>query len=60
LTVTGDGRLPVHHFDGQRDAKLPSLALVAPSQHLPKAPRHVMSNSFAFGGSNAALILSHA
>lgn len=60
LTVAGDGRLPVHHFDGQRDPALPLIALVAPGQRLPAAPRHVMSNSFAFGGNNASLILSHA
>ena len=60
LTVAGDGRLPVHHFDGERDAALPQIALVAPGHRLPEAPRHVMSNSFAFGGNNAALVLSHA
>ncbi|MDR7332792.1 beta-ketoacyl-ACP synthase [Roseateles asaccharophilus] len=59
LTVSGDGRLPVHHFDGQRDAELPAIALVMPGQRLPTAPRHVMSNSFAFGGNNASLVLSH-
>lgn len=59
LTVAGDGRLPVHHFDGQRDAELPQITLVAPGQRLAAAPRHVMSNSFAFGGNNAALVLSH-
>ncbi|MFG6489676.1 beta-ketoacyl-ACP synthase [Roseateles sp. BYS78W] len=59
LTVAGDGRLPVHHFDGRRDTELPAIALVTPGQRLTAAPRHVMSNSFAFGGNNAALILSH-
>lgn len=59
LTLTGDGRLPVHHFDGCRDAGLPPIALVTPGQRLPQAPRHVMSNSFAFGGNNASLVLSH-
>jgi 3-oxoacyl-[acyl-carrier-protein] synthase I len=59
LTVAGDGRLPVHHFDGLRDAELPQIALVAPDQRLPQAPRFVMSNSFAFGGNNASLVLSH-
>jgi 3-oxoacyl-[acyl-carrier-protein] synthase-1 len=59
LTVTGDGHLPVHHFDGQRDADLPPLHLVSPGERLPQAPRHVMSNSFAFGGNNACLVLSH-
>lgn len=60
LTVAGDGRLPVHHFDGQRDAELPAIHLVAARQRLSAAPRHVMSNSFAFGGNNASLVLSHA
>lgn len=59
LTVAGDGQLPVHHFDGLRDAGLPAISLVAPGQRLAAAPRHVMSNSFAFGGNNAALVLSH-
>lgn len=59
LTVAGDGRLPVHHFDGQRDTELPAIKLVAPGQRLGSAPRHVMSNSFAFGGNNASLVLSH-
>jgi 3-oxoacyl-[acyl-carrier-protein] synthase I len=59
LTVSGDGRLPIHHFDGQRDAGLPQIALVAPGQRLAAAPCHVMSNSFAFGGNNASLVLSH-
>lgn len=59
LTVAGDGRLPVHHFDGERDAALPQIELVAPGRRLPEAPRHVMSNSFAFGGNNAVLVLSH-
>lgn len=58
LTVAGDGRLPVHHFDGQRDAELPAITLVTPGQRLSEPPRHVMSNSFAFGGNNASLILS--
>ncbi len=59
LTVAGDGCLPVHHFDGQRDAELPAIHLVAPGERLAAAPRHVMSNSFAFGGNNASLVLSH-
>ena len=45
LTVAGDGRLPVHHFDGQRDGELPQITLVATGQRLASAPRHVMSNS---------------
>jgi 3-oxoacyl-[acyl-carrier-protein] synthase-1 len=53
-----DGLLPPHRWDGQADPELPSLALVTPGQQLPlHGPRRLMSNSFAFGGSNVSLIL---
>lgn len=52
------GQLPVHWWDEQADPELPSLALVRPGHALGRPARHVMSNSFAFGGSNAALVLS--
>ena len=51
------GRLPPHWWDGMHDAALPSLHLVAPGEALGRAPRLVLSNSFAFGGSNVALLL---
>jgi 3-oxoacyl-[acyl-carrier-protein] synthase-1 len=54
------GRLPPHWWDGARDLALPPLHLVAPGETLGRAPRHVLSNSFAFGGSNAALLLGAA
>lgn len=57
LTLTGDGRLPVHHFDGERDAALPPIRLVGAGERLSAPPRAILSNSFAFGGSNAALVL---
>lgn len=60
FTVTGDGRLPVHWWDGKADEQLPELMLVQPGQTLAQAPKHVLSNSFAFGGNNIALILSAA
>ncbi len=60
LTLTDDGRLPVHHFDGQRDTALPAVRLVAAGERLPEPPRAILSNSFAFGGSNAALVLCRA
>jgi 3-oxoacyl-[acyl-carrier-protein] synthase-1 len=53
-----DGRLAPHWWDGRRDPALPAIRLAAPGERLGRAPRHVLSNSFAFGGSNAALILS--
>jgi len=52
------GLLPVHWWDGAADPALPPLTLVSPGMVLGRAPRHVLSNSFAFGGSNAALVLS--
>lgn len=51
-------RLPPHHWDGQADPALPPLHWVAPGECAGQPPRCVMSNSFAFGGSNAALILA--
>ncbi|AYZ01017.1 beta-ketoacyl-[acyl-carrier-protein] synthase family protein [Burkholderia multivorans] len=51
--------LPRHHWDGQHDAALPALDLVDGDRHLGSdaTGRYAMSNSFAFGGSNASLIL---
>jgi 3-oxoacyl-[acyl-carrier-protein] synthase-1 len=57
LTLTDDaGRLPPHWFDGERDAELPRVRLVEPGTRGAR-PRAVVSNSFAFGGSNASLAL---
>ncbi len=58
LTLQGDGQLPAHCWDGQRDETIPALRLVSPQQYSNNL-RHVMSNSFAFGGSNVSVILSH-
>jgi len=57
LADNPEGRLPPHWWNGERDAALPEIALVAPGQKLGRAPRAVLSNSFAFGGSNIALVL---
>lgn len=51
------GRLPPHRWDGIADPALPALDLSSPGRCLrTDAPPAVMSNSFAFGGSNASLI----
>ncbi len=56
LTLTDQAhRLPPHWFDGQRDEALPAIHLAAPGATA--TPKAVLSNSFAFGGSNAALLL---
>lgn len=51
-------RLPPHVWDGEADPALPRLRFTRVGDHLPAGRRrYVMSNSFAFGGNNAALIL---
>lgn len=54
----GDGLLPPHLWDGAADPLLPALDTVAVGRGLGRPPRHVLSNSFAFGGSNVALVFS--
>ncbi|NQE49444.1 beta-ketoacyl-[acyl-carrier-protein] synthase family protein [Herbaspirillum rubrisubalbicans] len=53
-----DGRLPPHLWDGVADPALPALQPVVLGQCLGRPLRHVLSNSFAFGGSNVALVFS--
>jgi 3-oxoacyl-[acyl-carrier-protein] synthase I len=53
-----DGRLPPHLWDGAAMRDAPALHLVAPGERLAPVGRMAMlSNSFGFGGSNAALVL---
>ncbi|CCC97291.1 3-oxoacyl-[acyl-carrier-protein] synthase-1 [Azospirillum brasilense] len=56
-----DGRLPPHLWDGAPDPEIPPLNLIGPgatfSGGLPAGPAAMLSNSFAFGGSNVALVL---
>ena len=56
LVDNPQGRLPVHWWDGVADPALPALRPVAPGTALGRPVRHVLSNSFAFGGSNASLL----
>jgi 3-oxoacyl-[acyl-carrier-protein] synthase-1 len=50
------GALPPHVWDDERDPALAPLRTVARGESLGRAPRHSLSNSFAFGGANAALV----
>jgi 3-oxoacyl-[acyl-carrier-protein] synthase-1 len=54
-----DVALPRHVWDGEADTELPALDLVETECNLPRhaGAQYVMSNSFAFGGSNASVIL---
>jgi 3-oxoacyl-[acyl-carrier-protein] synthase-1 len=61
LALQGDGRLPPHVWDGEADPELPALLQTAPGARFRRIGGRVcMSNSFAFGGSNASLILGDA
>ena len=54
--LQGGGRLPRHLWDGARDPALAALEALG-VESIDQVPRFVMSNSFAFGGNNIALIL---
>lgn len=60
LTLVGNpqGLLPPHWWDGERDPELPELHVVQPGESLGRPVDYVLSNSFAFGGSNASLIFA--
>jgi 3-oxoacyl-[acyl-carrier-protein] synthase I len=51
-------RVPPHRWDFERDPALPALRLAGEDDRLPaRTLQRVMSNSFAFGGSNVSMIL---
>jgi len=51
-----EGRLPPNLWDGAQDPALPVLNVAAVGARLGRPIRYALSNSFAFGGSNAALV----
>lgn len=55
------GKMPPHVWDGQADPALPTLDLVKPGRTFTRTRRRVcMSNSFAFGGNNACVLIGDA
>lgn len=52
--------LPVNWFDGETDTSLPNIQLVQPGQKAARPMQYIVSQSFAFGGSNAAICLGRA
>ena len=57
LAFEHDGALPPHIWDGQTDPELAAVRLAAPGDRVADL-RHALSASYAFGGNNAAVILS--
>jgi len=55
-----DGKLPPHLWDGVADPALPALNVALPGARLGRPIRYALSNSFAFGGSNASLVFGRA
>ena len=51
------GMLPPHLWDGVADPDLPELNVAEPGASLGHSLRCILSNSFAFGGANATLVL---
>jgi 3-oxoacyl-[acyl-carrier-protein] synthase-1 len=49
--------LPPHWWDGATDPELPVLDFAAPGRRAKAPLRYALSNSFAFGGSNASVLL---
>ncbi|MDF3918927.1 beta-ketoacyl-ACP synthase [Salinicola salarius] len=54
------GHLPIHVFDDDYDPDIPALPLVTQNATPARPLCHALSNSFAFGGNNASLLLSRA
>jgi 3-oxoacyl-[acyl-carrier-protein] synthase I len=54
------GFLPPHWWDGVVDPELAPTRLVQSGESLGRTPNYLLSNSFAFGGSNASLLLAQA
>jgi 3-oxoacyl-[acyl-carrier-protein] synthase-1 len=52
-----DPWLPVHLWDGQADPELPELLFVSSENQPNQAINYALSNSFAFGGNNIAVLL---
>ena len=53
-----EGILPPNLWDGEQDPTLPTLNVIKPGSRLGRPIRLALSNSFAFGGSNACLIFA--
>ncbi len=60
LVAMDEGIYPPHLWDGEPDSDLPQICLSAPDLKPDRPQECVMTLNFAFGGSNAVLILGRA
>jgi 3-oxoacyl-[acyl-carrier-protein] synthase I len=51
------GVYPPHIWDGVRDPEIPDIRLTGRGEKADRPLAHIMSVSFAFGGSNMSLVL---
>lgn len=57
-SLNQEGLLPPHLWDGAQDEAIKPLSLVSPGTTLEYRKQHnIMSNSFAFGGSNVSVVI---
>lgn len=56
--INQENHYPIMNLSGDIDTNLDEINLITQSQPAGDALRHCMSNSYAFGGNNASLILS--
>ena len=57
-SAINDVKLPVQVWDNQKDDELPELNFVDESTGIQKPVKICLSNSFAFGGANACLVIA--
>lgn len=60
LSQSGQNQLPIHLNDGEYDDAIPQINLIDDGFKIGYKPQYALSNSFAFGGSNIALVLKRA
>lgn len=60
LVQNPENIFPPHWNDGIRDENIPDIQLVRPGQKSARPLHYILSQSFAFGGSNAAICLGRA
>lgn len=58
MNSAGNAVLPAQAWDGKADSALPRLNIVNKGETHIRVPRVCMTNTFAFGGANASMILA--